>query len=224
MRTAHPTSRVRSHWWVVALVASLFALPLTAAAQAAPGNTSPPEFTPRPASRAVLERMRQGGLVLYLRHATSDTNVPDQPQLDPDKCETQRPLTADGRKLAVRLGQMIQAARIPVGDIHAGPLCRTRETAQLAFGRMQVDPLLLYTAHLTTAQKKPIIEHTRHLLSTTVPAGSNRVVVAHAPNLADLFGYFVKPEGTLVVFAPLGQGQFEYLASITPDDWHNLLR
>lgn len=94
----------------------------------------------------------------------------------------------------------------------------------LAFGRMQVAPLLMYTAHLTSVQKKPIIDNTRRLLSTPVAPGSNRVVVAHAPNLADLLGYFVKPEGTMVVFAPLGQGRFEYLASITPDDWAALLR
>lgn len=219
-----PSLRTSPLWWAcraVALLAWLMVQQGSIWAQVAPEKK---EFATRPATRELLDRMRQGGLVLYLRHATSDTDIPDQPRLDPNRCETQRPLTVEGRKLAARLGHHIQAAHIPIGDIHAGPLCRTRETAMLAFGRMQVDPLLMYTAHLTSVQKKPIIDNTRRLLSTPVAPGSNRVVVAHAPNLADLLGYFVKPEGTMVVFAPLGQGRFEYLASITPDDWAALLR
>jgi hypothetical protein len=57
-----------------------------------------------------------------------------------------------------------------------------------------------------------------------VPAGSNRVLVAHAPNMADLMGYFVKPEGTLVVLRPLGHEKFEYVASIPPTLWASLLK
>ena len=57
------------------------------------------------------------------------------------------------------------------------------------------------------------------LLSEPVQAGTNRVIVAHAPNLADLMGYFVKPEGTVVVLKPLGEQQFRYIASIHPQHW-----
>jgi hypothetical protein len=48
-------------------------------------------------------------------------------------------------------------------------------------------------------------------------------VLAHAPNLFDLIGYF-PVEATMVIFAPKGQGQFEYVASITPPHWSKLLR
>jgi hypothetical protein len=65
---------------------------------------------------------------------------------------------------------------------------------------------------------------TRRLVSTPVTAGTNRVLVAHAPNMADLMGYFVKPEATVVVMRPLGDGQFEYLASIHPAMWPALLK
>lgn len=203
----------------------------TAFAQAQPSSLTvaasqgPAEFATTPATAQTLAQLRKGGLVLYMRHGTTDNSRPDQPDLKLDDCNTQRPLNDEGRAVAVKVGQALAKARIPVGDIWVSPLCRTRETAQLAFGnRFQVEPMLIYTAHLTTAQKQPVLEQTRKLLSTPVPDGTNRMLVAHAPNMADLMGYFVKPEGTVVVIEPLGDGQFRYLASIPPDLWPKLLR
>ena len=39
----------------------------------------------------------------------------------------------------------------------------------------------------------------------------------------DLIGYFPR-EATLVVFRPLGKAGFEYVASIAPAQWPELLR
>ena len=83
----------------------------------------------------------------------------------------------------------------------------------------------MYTAHMTSKQKAPMAAKTKELISTPVSElGLNRVLVAHAPNLADLMGYYPEIEGTLVVFRPLGEGKFEYVASILPSDWSWLLR
>jgi hypothetical protein len=112
-----------------------------------------------------------------------------------------------------------------VGDVWVSPMCRAKESAQLAFGnKAQVDINLMYTAHMTTEQKKPVLTNTRRLLSEPVTPGTNRVVVAHAPNLADVMGFFVKPEGNVVVFTPLGNQQFRYEASIHPQHWAKLLK
>lgn len=177
------------------------------------------------ATRALLPRLQAGGYVLYMRHGNTNNDIPDQPRLDLNNCATQRPLNAEGRTVALQVGRALAQARIPVGKVFSSPLCRARETAEIAFGsRAQVDQGLMYTAHLTTAEKQPVLAHTRQLLSEPVAAGTNRVLVAHAPNLADLIGYFVKPEGTVVVFQPLGEGRFVYVASIPPGLWPQLNR
>jgi phosphohistidine phosphatase SixA len=186
------------------------------AGSAAPGGTGATpqtvEFAEIKATPSLLAQLRKGGYVLYMRHGNTNNDIPDQPQLDLSDCSTQRPLNAQGRAVAKQVGEAIRRARIPVGEVHASPLCRTRETAQLAFGaKVKTNPLLMYTAHLTSAQKAPILAHTR-------------VLVAHAPNMADLIGYFVKPEGTVVVLQPEGDNRFTYLASIHPDMWARLLR
>lgn len=185
----------------------------------------PPAFTETFATPALIRRLRQGGYVLYMRHGNTNNEFPDQPDMTLDDCSTQRPLNAQGREVATAVGKAVVKARIPVGDVWASPMCRAKESAQLAFGpKTQVDKLLMYTANLTTAQKQPMLANTRRLLSEPVATGTNRVVVAHAPNLADLMGFFVKPEGTIVVISPLGNQQFRYVASIHPQHWPDLLK
>jgi phosphohistidine phosphatase SixA len=184
-----------------------------------------PQFIERAATPKTLAQLRQGGYALYLRHAPTDNSKPDrQPAVDLNDCNTQRPLTIEGRALAARVGKAIRAARIPIRSIYISPLCRVKDTAAAAFpGRqVQVDMNLMYTGNLTEAQKAPIVANTRRLLSKPVATGSNRLLIAHAPNLMDLMGYFPK-ESTLVVFRPRGDAGYDYVASIPPDLWTELL-
>lgn len=182
-------------------------------------------FSEKPATRALLGELRSGGFVLYMRHGMTDNSKPDRvPQVDLNDCSTQRPLTEEGRKLAASVGKSVRKARIPIAEILSSPLCRARDSAKAAFGdKFQVVEKLMYTANMTSAEKKPNIEETRRLLSAPVARGGNRFIVSHAPNLADLIGYFPK-EGTVVIFKPKGESGFEYIASIPPDLWSHLLK
>lgn len=185
----------------------------------------PVQFIERAATPKTLAQLRQGGYALYLRHAPTDNSKPDRlPAVDLNDCNTQRPLTDEGRALATRVGKAMRAARIPIRSIHISPLCRVKDTAAAAFpGRkVEVDLQLMYTGNLTEAQKAPIVANTRRLLSEPVAPGSNRLVIAHAPNLMELMGYFPK-EATLVVLRPRGEAGFDYVASIPPDLWAELL-
>lgn len=207
------------------LLISCWAWAMPAAAQS--GNSAP-EFVEKLADKELLDQVRKGGFVLYMRHGNTDNTRPDQVPLHLDDCQTQRPLNDEGRKVAATVGKAIAAARIPLAEIIHSPLCRARETAELAFPerleQLRMDVNLMYTANLTTAEKQPVLAGTRRLLAMPVDKGSNRLIVAHAPNMADLIGYFVKPEGTVVVILPLGGDRFEYVASIHPAMWPQLLR
>ena len=82
----------------------------------------------------------------------------------------------------------------------------------------------MYSANMTDEEKRPRLEALRKILRAPIPKGQNRLLLAHAPNLADLIGFFVKPEGTVVVFRQAGADGYEYVASIHPEDWHQLNR
>lgn len=207
----------------------LAALLLGAASKPAGAADADAAFVEKKADKQLLAQVRKGGFVLYMRHGTTDNSRADRaPNVDLNDCNTQRVLNDEGRQVAVEVGKFIARAQWPVGDVFHSPLCRARETAQLAFPQqrkgLREDLNLAYTANLTSEQKVPVVAATRALVSAPVAAGTNRVIVAHAPNMADLMGYFVKPEGTVVILRPFGNNQFEYLASIHPGDWAGLLK
>lgn len=182
-----------------------------------------PAFVEKAATPQLLASLQRGGYVLYMRHGYTDNSRPDRvPSVDLNDCSTQRPLNDEGRELMRQVGKALRAARLPLGKVLVSPMCRTRESARLAIGdNFEVAEPLMYSANMTSDEKKPRIEALRKLLATPPAAGKNTLLLAHAPNLDDLIGFFVKPEGTVVVFAPRPDG-FEYLASIHPDDWKRL--
>lgn len=184
-----------------------------------------PPFVEIPVTRDTIARLRAGGYLLYIRHGNSDTSRPDRvPNVDLNDCSTQRPLTEEGKKVAANVGEAIRRAKIPVGEIFASPMCRAKDSARAAFGpNFTVLDHLIYTANMTDDEKTSMMPKTRALLAKPVHGRTNRVVVAHAPNLMDIMGYFPKPEGTVVVIRPMGDKGFEYVGSIAPQHWPALL-
>ena len=183
-----------------------------------------PAFVEKDITKDQLEKLQQGGFVIYMRHGKTDNSRPDQLNVDLNDCNTQRMLSNEGRKIVTEVGKALKAAKVPIGDIYVSPMCRTRESAKLVFGdrSFTVNNDLFSSTNQTTEQKKPVIAITRRLLSEPVAPGSNRFILAHAPNLADTMGYFPKTEATVVIFIPKG-AQFEYVGSIRPEMWSALL-
>ncbi|HEY4163865.1 MAG TPA: hypothetical protein VGM59_12445, partial [Dongiaceae bacterium] len=114
--------------------------------------------------------LQGGGYVVYLRHA--DRNAGSREKLgaqsslaDFSHCETQRNLTTAGRNEAAEIGRSLQSFSIPVGTVIALPLCRTRDTAMLAFGHAALDPRLYDP------------DFVAKLLATIPSAGTNTVLV-----------------------------------------------
>lgn len=191
--------------------------------QATP-STQPPSFNEALATPALIEQAKQGGLVIYMRHGATNTDIPDQVPIDLNNCATQRPLTQAGLDEVRQIGEWIKQIDLPYNKVYASPLCRAKQTAIATFGEpIQVDINLQYVAALTTEEKKPIIARTQELLSKPTEPGTNRVIVAHGPNLVETMTYF-PPEGTLVFIKPLGEQGFEYLGSIPPKHWPVLLK
>jgi phosphohistidine phosphatase SixA len=182
------------------------------------------KFAEQLVSPELLDRVRhEGGFVLYMRHGATDNSRPDQvPSIDLNDCNTQRMLSDEGRDQIKLVGTYVRQANIPHDKPISSPLCRAKESAQIAFGDTITDERLGYSGSLSSTQKIPIIAGTRQLLSQMVEKGRNRLLVAHAPNLMDTMGYFPK-EGTIVIIQPEGEGKFSYLGSIPPNHWHLLL-
>jgi broad specificity phosphatase PhoE len=170
---------------------------------------------------AVVDALRKGGYVIFMRHALTEQEggmdeTPDLP------CHAQRQLSAAGRAQAVEIGKAIKALRVPVGVVQASPFCRTRETAQLAFGRAEVNNDLLFVITSAAGEAKRLGQALRKLLATPPKPGTNSVLVSHSANLREAAGVFAKPEGATYIYRPLPNGSFEAVAKLLAEDWSRL--
>lgn len=176
--------------------------------------------TDAPTPVEIIQALKSGEHVIFMRHALSDTSTYDQVvPVGLEDCSAQRNLTKAGRLQAVDIGKAMRRLRIPIGEVLSSPYCRTKETAELAFGKSLANHGLLNTANLTDQEKAPILAELRILLGRPVPPDSNRVLVSHSSTLADSIGIFPKPEGVVIIFRPDGNGGFRHFATITPTEW-----
>lgn len=193
------------------------------AAPDAPATTAP---SPSPAlltGRALLDALRGGGFVLYLRHTeTTEGGVDAIASLG--DCSRQRELSDAGRQDAREIGVALDRLGVPVGTVLASPFCRTTETATLAFGSTGTDEgLLAFASTGNTEQTERLMERGRALLAAQPAAGTNTVLVGHVTNLSPLTG--VSPEeGGTAVFRPDGDGSFPLVGEVGPQGWQALAR
>lgn len=172
---------------------------------------------------ALVEQLRDGGLVLYLRHTeTSSGGVDSISTLG--ACTEQRELTDAGREDAREIGAAFDALDLPVSRVVASPFCRTVETAELAFGGTDTDEGLLALASTGQESEQARADNEaagRALIATVPPDGSNVVLVGHVSNVGPITG--VSPaEGGTAVFRPDGEGSFTLVAEVPPQGWREL--
>lgn len=179
-----------------------------------------------PAARAepgLLYALREGGLVIFLRHAETGSTAPDQANAVLGDCATQRNLDAAGRAQAVAIGAAFRELGIPVSRVLASPFCRTLETGALAFGGAEPEIGLSLPRHVDAAAHRAMGEALRALLPEPGFAG-NWVLVGHSYHMMGAGGPAPQPQGAAVVLRPEGAGNFTVLGLIAPDGWAGLAR
>jgi hypothetical protein len=169
---------------------------------------------------SIVEKLREGGYVLYMRHASTDFSQNDAKMTSYEDCVNQRNLTDKGRAEARDIGAHVKRLRIPIGEVLASPFCRTMETARLAFGKALATNEVRGGPVRSEDPKR--YDGLRSLLSTTVPRGENRVISSHGNPFQAVAGPPYLAEGEIAVVRPQGAMGFTVVARIRPEDWSSL--
>jgi len=163
------------------------------------------------AGKALVGRLREGGLVLYFRHADTRGMACDRTYRVGER-EGQRNISAAGREQSRRIGRALEALDIPIArPVLAGPVFRARDTAELAFGAAQVQIVdgLLADDYAGGRLSWVLGEH-RRLFSEPMGLGANRVLVGHRTPaimvLGQTIGGTAFPEGAALVIEPAASG------------------
>jgi phosphohistidine phosphatase SixA len=183
------------------LLAALFA---PAASLAQPGSAAP---------NPLIDSVRAGGYVIVFRHTHTDRSNMERQGWTLDDRSSQRNLSERGSQEAQAIGRAFETLGIPVADVLASPMFRTRETAEHAFGRADTSELL---------RQRGSTPEARALLTRPATPRANRVLVTHNAYLHRYFGpsgHGQIGEGDAVVVRPEGEAGFAVLGRINLSDW-----
>lgn len=237
------TVSVRSRAWRIARLSTLglcgLVSLLAARERALEVMTSPPVHVRVASSKFVnpeavelrsgddlLQALRKGGYVLFMRHFQTDHSkwrvdplAPRHGSLEVEdfrSCSDQRLLTDYGRSRARLVGQAMRRLEIPIGRVLSSPYCRATEGVRLMLGRDadELDVRLIYRAGRYT--REIMSEHLVTLLGERPSGPYNTLVMAHRPQMDD-----VAPiaEGEMFVFEPLGGTHFKLVGKVTDQEW-----
>lgn len=201
-------------------IASLIAIVLLAATLLA--RAEEPSALPdrEIAAKELLAMLRAGGYVLYFRHTSTDFGQSDEAMTSFDDCEKQRNLTEKGRDEARAIGVAIKTLTIPIGTILSSPFCRTTETAQLAFDRVEKSIDLRGGPISGDPASYPAL---RKQLSTWPQPETNTILVGHGNPFRSIAGAPHLSEGEAAVLQPVRDGEYRIIARIRLEEWKNLL-
>ena len=169
------------------------------------------------------DELRQGGYVIYFRHARTESDYADQadPNIVLNDCSTQRTLSEYGWRQARVIGAAFEDLDIPIDQVISSQYCRAWQTAFLAFGEYEKSPALnFYPAEeYTDEQFAQMRDAVMPFLTAVPPAGTNTILVGHDDVFESATGIYPEPQGVAYVVKPDGDGGFELVASMMPVDW-----
>lgn len=187
----------------------------------APSGTPDPEHAL--GGKSLASALARGGYVIYFRHADTGPAYVEQ-GVDLKRCETQRNLNDSGREEARLIGAQFKLLKIPVGEVLASEFCRCKETADLAFGRHKLEPMLTGVSRSAEAapRREQAIAALKKMLAATPAPGTNAVLVSHGFNLWDAEGFHLGTQGEAAIYKPDGKGGYALVARLLPREWMDL--
>ena len=175
----------------------------------------------------LLASIRDGGYVIYFRHATTERDYADQadPLMSLDDCSSQRKLSIQGIKESYEIGMSFASKEIPVGEIIVSEYCRSWKTANHAFGewtqkdsRLNFLPYENYTEDHIELMKKNVMP----LLMRPPLSGTNTIIIGHDDPFEAVTGIYPEPQGIAYILQPDGEKGFKIIASVLPSEWATL--
>lgn len=189
---------MRTTTFSLALILTLFALPLVAAS-----------------ATGVWEALSEPAHAILMRHATAP-GTGDPANFTLGDCSTQRNLDDRGREQARRVGALLRGHGVDERPVYTSRWCRGRETAEL-LDIGPVEPLEGLNSFFGDAFSEDEIMPQLRAFLHEAPLDPPPVLVTHQVNITSLTGVFPR-EGELVVIAVGDDGRVEVVGRIRPEE------
>jgi phosphohistidine phosphatase SixA len=165
-------------------------------------------------SEAGWAALAQPATIVLFRHATAP-GVGDPAAFKLGDCATQRNLSDEGRAEARKIGKQFRARGIKVGAVLTSQWCRTRETAQLAFGEQAVQGEPAFNSQFGRPEQADAQTGRARAILARWKGPGVLVVVTHQVNITALVeGFASSAEG--VAMRADADGRLQVLGRVTP--------
>ncbi|MEO0769506.1 MAG: histidine phosphatase family protein, partial [Cyanobacteria bacterium J06649_4] len=188
------------------------------------GEQANAEFVDLLEGAALLDELQDGGHVIYFRHAMTERDFADQVTADVTDFSTQRVVSEFGVKQSLAIGEGFENGAIPFDEVITSEYGRAIETAAIAFGEYQKDSALNFLPFedYTDAQIEEMRANVTPFLTAVPEAGTNTIIVGHDDLFEAGTGIYPDPQGIAYVLTPDGNGDFEIIANLLPEEWVEL--
>lgn len=164
------------------------------------------------ADEALWAKLRAGGNVVLIRHASTVEGPGDPPGFKIGDCATQHNLSETGRDEARRLGRQFKFRAINFTTARSSQWCRCQETARLAFGEEPEPWPLLNSLNASPGGEAALVKEVNALAAKVKPP-YNAALVTHNFNIRALTGISPK-EAEIVVVRSAGGNKLEVVGRI----------
>lgn len=174
-------------------------------------------------TRLLLDGLRRGGYVIFMRHAATDHTQKDTNPNDLTDCTQQRNLSVDGRAQAKTVGEAFKALQIPVGNVYSSVFCRCLDTAKIAFGKAISTPEISSIQDLPVAERDVRVKALRDLLHRAPQPNTNTVIVSHLYLFEFAAGLSVE-EGEIAILKPKADGSgIDFAGRVKASGWNDVV-
>jgi phosphohistidine phosphatase SixA len=150
------------------------------------------------ATEAAWARLAQGGYTILLGFSRTPGGEPLRPDLG--DCDTRNSLTDRGIQESRRIGMRFAARAVSISAIYSGEFCRALKTAELAFGRRDVETKAYLNSIVGGADPDLIPADLIAAVEEFNGAG-NQLMVTH-PVLIKAISGTMPREGEAIIIAP----------------------
>ena len=198
--------------------------PPTYEGELAPGEQANAEFVDQLEGEELLDELQDGGYVIYFRHAQTERDFADQVSADVNDYSTQRVLSEFGVQQSLAIAEGFEISDIPIGSVTTSEYGRAVTTAAIAFGEYQKDSALNFLPFedYTDEQVEQMKGNVTPFLTAIPEAGTNNIIVGHDDLFEAGTGIYPDPQGIAYILEPDGNGGFEIVANLLPEEWVQL--
>ena len=146
------------------------------------------------------DQLKKGGYIILMRNTVVDEGLGDPKGYKVADCATQLNLNDKSRAEAKKIGEEFKKRKIPINQVLTSAFCRTKDTAQLAFGKADVwEPLNSFYDKPDRRSEQTRMLHQR--MEKPPTDGTNLVLITHGYNIVSATGLNPDP-GDMLIIAP----------------------